>query len=249
LDSHQIKLELTGERTLPGIPHENYWFQRHVAAYKFACTHARGKRVVDLGCGEGYGSAMLAEIATEVVGIDIASDVIEHAKNRYRRKNLEFLLMDINDLSSLERSFDLAISFQVVEHLSDVNHHFSTVRNILRKSGVALFTTPNRLTISKGSDKPINPFHIREYTPDELHEKLKEYFQEVDIKGLFHSGILRVNEIIGLVDFVKVYEMSKINPRYLAWRVLSPLVRSSFFKFMDNGLDNCLDILAICRKS
>ncbi|MET0824198.1 MAG: class I SAM-dependent methyltransferase, partial [Solirubrobacterales bacterium] len=83
-------LALTGERTLPDVPDENYWFRRHLAVYEWIAERVRGATVADLACGEGYGSDVLAERAAEVVGVDANPEAHEHARLRYRRPNLRF---------------------------------------------------------------------------------------------------------------------------------------------------------------
>jgi SAM-dependent methyltransferase len=242
-------LQLTGERTLPGIPIEKYWFARHLAAYEFAATLSSGKRVIDIGCGEGYGPSLLSRTAAEVLGIDIAPEVIEHARKTYRQPNLSFEVMNVNRLEVPVGSFDVAISFQVVEHLVDEGGYFSEIARVLAPDGLALITTPNRLTISPGSRKPINPFHLREYTPDELGELLADYFESVEISGLFHARMLALNDRIKLVDFIKVYEMSRANPRYWAHRVFTPMVSTRDFRLDGSNMERCLDIVAACRHS
>jgi SAM-dependent methyltransferase len=240
-------LELTGERTLPGIPRENYWFRRHLVAYETAATLAEGKKVIDVGCGEGYGPALLARRARKVLGVDIAPEVVEHARRQYGAENLSFRLMDVNRLEVPPQSFDLAVSLQVVEHLPDVSGYFAEIARVLAPDGVALLSTPNRLTISPGSDKPRYPFHLREYTPEEFGDALGGYFQGVEIKGVFHARWLKFNERIPLADFVKVYEMKRYNPRYWTHGLLAPLVSTADFRVGASGIENCLDIVAICR--
>src|SRR5438270_8059497 len=83
-------LSLTGERTLPDVPAENYWFRRHLAVYEWIGARVRGQRVVDLACGEGYGSEVLSRTAASVVGVDANPEAHEHARLRYARQNLSF---------------------------------------------------------------------------------------------------------------------------------------------------------------
>lgn len=242
------ELQLTGERTLPDIPRENYWFQRHLAAYEIAAGLARGRRVLDIGCGEGYGPALMAEVASRVVGVDVAPEVIRHASESYRKPNLSFSVMEAGGLEFRTGSFDVAVSMQVVEHLRDESGYFTEMARVLAPGGLALVTTPNRLTISPGSDVPVNPFHLREYTPGELAERLGGYFENVRITGLFHRGWLAWNDRLRFVDFVKFYNMGRRNPRYWTHRLLAPRVKVSGFMSRDSGLDRCLDIIALCRK-
>src|SRR6188508_2129202 len=83
-------LALTGERTLPDVPEENYWYRRHLAVYEWIAEETRGLRVADLACGEGYGSATLAQKAATVVGVDANPEAFEHARLRYTAPNLRF---------------------------------------------------------------------------------------------------------------------------------------------------------------
>lgn len=241
-------LQLTGERTLPGIPHENYWFQRHLVAYELASRMSGGLRVIDVGCGEGYGPAMLAVRASSVLGVDIAPEVVEHARARYLSPNLSFEAMDVNRLDVRSGSFDMAVSLQVVEHLVDESGYFAEIARVLSGNGTAVLTTPNRLTISPGRDTPINPFHLREYTPDELAGVLSGFFDSVEITGVFHAGWLAANDRVRLVDFIKVYQMGRANPRRWAHRLLTPLVTTGQFRLGTDDLDRCLDIVAVCRR-
>ncbi len=242
-------LILTGERTLPGIPREHYWFARHLVAYEFALPLAAGGSVIDIGCGEGYGPALLAGEARSVLGVDIAPEVVSHARRTYPLANLTFEAMDVNHLEVPDGSFDLAVSFQVVEHLVDVSGYFSEMVRVLADGGTAVVTTPNRLTISPGSDKPINPFHLREYTPDEYEEALSHHFSEVRVLGLFHAGWLALNDRLRLVDFIKFYEMGRANPRYWTHRLFTPRVRTRDFRLDSRRMGSCLDIVALCRNS
>lgn len=202
--------------------------------------------MIDIGCGEGYGAAVLARAGAQVVGVDIAPEVVGHARRTYRSEGLSFEVMDVNHMEVPAGSFDMAVSFQVVEHLADESGYFSELARVLKPGGIALLTTPNRLTISPGSDTPINPFHLREYIPAEFRDTLTPYFDDVEIRGMFHAGWLRLNERARLVDFIGVYEMSRANPRLWAHRVLTPLVRTREFAFRTVDIDNCLDILALC---
>jgi SAM-dependent methyltransferase len=240
------ELELTGERTLPGIPEENYWFTRHVVTYRFCMEQSRGLSVVDVGCGEGYGSSMLAETAGEVLAIDIDPPVISHANARYRKANLTFEEMDVKHIDRPDDSFDMAVSLQVIEHIYDQSEYLSEVSRLLRSDGKAVISTPNRFTISPGSDRPVNPFHFREYAPGELKRLLGRYFEQVDIMGVFHSGWLGLVRRLQVIDFVNIYTMSRLDPRYWSHRLLTPRITEAQFRIGTEDLDRCLDIIAVC---
>ncbi|MBN2168226.1 MAG: class I SAM-dependent methyltransferase [Actinobacteria bacterium] len=242
-------LELTGERTLPGHAEENYWFIRHVAAYRYAASICDGLSVADIGCGEGYGTAMIAESAKAVIGIDAAPEVMEHARTGYVRDNLSFKVMDAGALDLPSNSFDMVMSLQVIEHLATADGFIEEIMRVLLPDGTAIISTPNRFKISPGSDTPVNPFHLREFTPDELRELLLGHFPTVKIFGLFHTGWLRSNDFLKFVDFIKYYKMGKLNPRYWTHHFLTPLIRERNFRIGEGNVDRCQDIIAICEKS
>ncbi len=233
---------------MPGIPGENYWFTRHLVAYRMAGELAEGKRVIDVGCGEGYGPALLAVSAVDVLGVDITPEVIRHARACYGAPNLSFEVMDVNSLDVPDGSLDLAVSLQVIEHLTDESGYIEEIARVLRPDGTALITTPNRLTISPGSDAPINPFHLREYAPEEFRSELARHFGRVKVSGIFHAGWMKLNERVRAVDFIKFYRMSKLNPRFWTHRLLTPLISTSWFRVGTADLDRCLDILALCTE-
>jgi 2-polyprenyl-3-methyl-5-hydroxy-6-metoxy-1,4-benzoquinol methylase len=154
--------DFTGER-LPGVDEEfAVDMARHVAAYRWAVEQAAGKTVLDVGCGEGYGTAMLAEVAAEAVGIDRAEAVVA-ASARYRKANLAYRSTDFAALDTIEDKFDLVVSFQVIEHVPDPTAFLEGLRHCMAPGGRLLVTTPNRLmSVSE------NPYHLREWIASEL---------------------------------------------------------------------------------
>ena len=154
--------EFTGER-LPGTDDEfAVDMARHVAAYRWAMEQAAEKTVLDVGCGEGYGTAMLAEVAKEAVGLDRA-EAVAAASARYRTPNLAYRSTDLGRLTTIEERFDLVVSFQVIEHVPDPVVFLEGLRHCVAPGGRLLVTTPNRLmSVSE------NPYHLREWTAPEL---------------------------------------------------------------------------------
>jgi len=152
-------VSFTGER----LPGESDDFavdrERHLAAYRFARTHAAGRRVLDAGCGEGYGAALLAEVAAGVVAVD-RPEAVQVAAARHRMPGLAFRAFDLARLEALGERFDLAVSFQVIEHLPDPAGFLAA---LVACSDAQVVTTPNRLmSVSE------NPYHLREWTAPEL---------------------------------------------------------------------------------
>jgi ubiquinone/menaquinone biosynthesis C-methylase UbiE len=151
----------------------------HVQRYVWAGQHIRGLKILDAGCGHGYGSEYLADgLAKEVVGIDSDSKAIQFARRTYHAYNLSFHLMDANNLRFDDESFDAAISFEVIEHLHDVDTYLRELRRVLKSGGVLLLSTPNRRFHERFSKdgKPLSRFHVHEFYPEELLHELQRYF-------------------------------------------------------------------------
>jgi SAM-dependent methyltransferase len=179
-------LPLTGERTVPGVPEENYWFRRHEAAYRFALPLVSGARVLEVGCGEGYGTDLLATAARRVVGVDYDAVTVAHARRAYPRAS--FARGNLAALPVGTSTVDLLATLQVIEHVWNHPEFVGECRRVLRPDGRLLVTTPNRLTFSPGLDEPVNPFHTREFTAAELTALLTGCgFDVVRVYGL-HAG-------------------------------------------------------------
>jgi SAM-dependent methyltransferase len=185
----QTPLTLTGERTLPGIAVENYWFRRHEVAYAALVPFCTSAVVLEAGCGEGYGSDLLAGTARIVLGVDYDADAVRHVGRTYPR--VKVLRGNLAQLPLGTGSVDVVACLQVIEHLWDQPAFLAEVHRVLRPAGSLLLTTPNRLTFSPGNG-PVNPFHTRELSPDELSELLDEAGFDVSrLLGLRHGRRLR----------------------------------------------------------
>lgn len=243
---HYPPLILTGERTLPGIKEENYWFQRHLAAYKFLLPYAEGKRVLDLGSGEGYGTDLLASVAREAVGVDLAPEAVYHARRTYRRPNLRFLYRDIYELELEDASFDLVCSLQVLEHLHHPDRFMEEARRVLRPGGLCVITTPNRLIISPGRDTPVNPFHIVEYDHREFMDFMQRYYPRVEIRGIFHARLLRLHDRISRRNFSQFcLDLSPRMERFFYRPLFIPLLRTKDFRIRNHHLEEALDFIGL----
>ncbi|HEY0487717.1 MAG TPA: class I SAM-dependent methyltransferase [Mycobacteriales bacterium] len=183
-----MELTLTGERTLPGIPVENYWFRRHEAAYLALRPHVTGAVVLEAGAGEGYGADLLAGAARRVVALDYDSGAAAHCAAAYPR--VDVLRGNLATLPLADAAVDVVANLQVIEHLWDQPQFAGECARVLRPGGVLLMTTPNRLTFSPGG-VTLNPFHTRELDAAELTELLTPHFTVAELLGLRHGERLR----------------------------------------------------------
>jgi SAM-dependent methyltransferase len=166
-------LSWTGERFVPHISGETAL--EHFHRYALAQILAPGKRVLDVACGEGYGSGLLAEKAASVVGIDIDANVVTHAHNKYSRDNLVFRQGECDALPLADGSIDLAVSFETLEHHDKHDAMLRELRRILAPDGVLLISTPDKYYYSDERHY-INPFHAKELYADEFRRLIQRYF-------------------------------------------------------------------------
>lgn len=183
-------LPLTGERTVPGIAQENYWFRRHEAVYLQLAPRCAGAVVLEAGCGEGYGADLLAGVAARVLALDYDQPTAAHVARRYPR--VDVARTNLVALPVAAGSCDAVVSLQVIEHLWEQERFLRECRRVLCPGGALLISTPNRFTFSPGRDTPLNPFHTRELAGAELAGLIGEAgFGGVEVLGLHHGPRLR----------------------------------------------------------
>jgi SAM-dependent methyltransferase len=183
-------LMLTGERTVPGLAEENYWFRRHEVVYQGLAQRCAGREVLEAGCGEGYGADLLAGLARRVIAVDYDHAAVAHVRARYPR--VEVVHANLTKLPLADSSVDAVVSFQVIEHLWDQPQFLRECARVLRPAGALMVSTPNRIKFSPGRDTPINPFHTRELNAGELTQLLVDNgFSAVTMSGVFHGPRLQ----------------------------------------------------------
>ncbi len=237
-------LALTGERTLPDVPAENYWFRRHLAVYEWIAARVGGLRVADLACGEGYGSDVLARDAAEVVGVDANPEAHAHATLRYRRPNLRF---ERDLVESYAGPCDAIVFLQTIEHIEDPGALLDGFARVAERSYVS---TPNRLTLAPaGAEKSDNPWHLREYTVAEYRALLEPRFASVELFGVFHARKLRLHELAIGAGWDRVHAALRITKPFYDRFV--PAISAADFAVRpaaECDLDRALDFLAVCRR-
>jgi 2-polyprenyl-3-methyl-5-hydroxy-6-metoxy-1,4-benzoquinol methylase len=239
-------LELTGERTLPDVPEENYWFRRHLFVYEWIAARVAGLDVIDMACGEGYGADVLARAARTVVGVDANPEAHEHSRLRYVRSNLSFA----RDLVETYEGEADAISFlQTIEHVEapgDVLEHF---KSLLRPGGTAYISTPNVRTLApKGAERSGNPWHVHEYRAEEFAGMLAAHFDRVELYGLYHARKLRIHDWALKLGWDRVHPRVGLTGWFYGW--FTPAISARDFRLRAGApaaLQGALDFVAVCR--
>ena len=167
----------------------------HTCAYVTASRVAKNKKVLDLGCNTGYGTRILFDSAKQIVGVDVSENAVSSAKNEYGHLGITFKQIDGKRLPFDDDTFDVIVSFQVIEHIVDHSKYIGEIQRVLAPNGVVLFTTPNVLLRLDPGMKPWNEFHVREFSFSELKALLDAYFPKVGICGLFANEPLYSIEV------------------------------------------------------
>jgi SAM-dependent methyltransferase len=154
----------------------------HRRAYEEVASRSHGKRVLDLGCNNGWGTDFLSSVAASVTGIDVSAAAVADARRRF--PNGDFHLFDGLSLPFETGAFDLVASLQVIEHVPDTGPYLREIMRVLTPGGTAIFTTPNAAIRLDPGMKPWNRFHVREYLAAELHDDLAREFSRVTVRGL-----------------------------------------------------------------
>ena len=174
---------ITGERTVPGIWHENYWFRRHEVVYLRLVPLVTGKDVLEAGCGEGYGAHLLAADAKSLHALDYDDYATGHVHAAYPQ--VPVLRANLVQLPYADESFDVVVSLQTIEHLWNQEAFAAECLRVLRPGGTMVISTPNTLTFPPG-----NMYHPKELTPDELRTLLEPQAIITVYEGLGHGPAL-----------------------------------------------------------
>ena len=184
------QMEFTGERFTPGI-HGNIELE-HLHRYLQAADLATDRVVLDIASGEGYGSAMLADRACKVIGVDISIEAVKYARSRYKKKNLEYMVGSCSDIPIPNESVDMVVSFETIEHHDQHEQMMQEIKRVLRPTGILLISSPDKYHYSVEPNYS-NPFHVKELYEHELKKLLERYFKNAVYFGqrvIYGSGIL-----------------------------------------------------------
>lgn len=196
---------------------------QHLAKYDFALKFCRGKNILEIGCGSGYGSEYLAENGVKkITAFDIDSQAINYAIKNSTHDNVVFRQGDAQTLV-LKEKFDVVVSFEVIEHLKDAEKLLELTKKVLKKKGVFILSTPNRKFSPYDGDKPSNPYHVREFYPQELRKILATYFKEIELYGV-------------ILDNKELIKKEKNMHKSLKWKFANYLTDKRIIRTMMNFL-------------
>jgi SAM-dependent methyltransferase len=249
-------VQITGERVVTHEGGFNATWQRHVAAYVLIEPFLGPGRVLDLGCGVGHSFHRLAP--RETVGVDIDAGALEGQERETVRADMRALPFD-------DRSFASVVSVQSVEHVPDPERVVLEVARVVELSGVAVFVTPNRLTLGR-PDEIIDPYHYIEFDPAELGRLCERAFGQVEVRGLFGSERyleLFSEERVTMNKLLRLdpLRLRRLVPRRARQRLYDRMLRryrppedsrseaitTDDFELRSHGLDECMDVVAVCR--
>ncbi len=247
-------LTITGERTVPGVASENYWFRRHEAGYAAvpSWVPTEPRIAYDAGCGEGYAAGLLRSAwpAVRVVGVDYDAVTTSHAARTHGGEQTAYLRGALTALPLVTGSADVTVSLQVLEHIWTPGDFVRELARVTRPGGVVVLSTPNRVTFSPGlgrREEPSNLYHCREYDADELSSELRGWLPdaEVTVLGLGHGRrLLRWEATHGSV----VTAQQDRSPE--DWRddlrdIVGSVTVDDFA--LGDPDDDCLDLFAVVR--
>jgi len=232
-------MKYTGERCVLGQTWDLVE-KEHLARYEFALQYLGDKKVLDLGCGSGYGVDLIASKASEVIGVDISDEAISYSRQHYKKENIKFFVGDAANLHFFrDEEFDAVVSFEVIEHITTYLKFLKEIRRVLKNDGILIISTPNKKYHSPGSEKPRNIFHVIEFELDGFKKLLTEYFGDVVIYGQYYPS--RIKELV-----------KKLLPKR-AWVALRTRAAGAYYakkssSFSDSKVESHSYFIAVCKK-
>lgn len=242
----------SGERISPGDA-PNFLLKSHMVRYKYVQPYIQGKDVLEIGCGTCYGMGTILSGYNKIIGMDISLDALKYGNKTYKKKHLKLLQANCEALPFPNGSFDLVVSFEVIEHLADPKAYLGEISRILKKDGHLILSTPNKRY------SEFNPYHLKEYYLPELKVVLETMFDEVTILGqsckIKSREIYKTRSYRTLARVKAIFRIGSILPLWLKKWIEKVLTGGSSeeasetdFVISDQDLELASNFFAICRK-
>ena len=228
------------DETAPGI------LALHLKRYEFARPHCVDAEVLDAGCGVGYGSAYLAEVASRVVGVDVSEEAIAYARKRYRRPNLEFVVGNLLAPEFGDASFDAVCSFETIEHVENVERYLGHIARVLRPDGIFVVSTPR---VDATTQAPENPFHRVELSQGDFKAALQSCFEEVELYGQRRLQTTR-HQLLQRLDILGLRRRLPFLRRASRLVGTAPMadVTLDGITIDRDGIERATELVAVCRR-
>ena len=260
--------KISAERTDFENPHVSPFFFQEQKVYSFAKTYCKGKTVLEIGSGDGYGANRLAKVANKVTAIDKDKATINLSKNRFKKSNLKFLSVDVESYMPKEK-VDVVVSFQVLEHIipENIRLYFEAICHSLKNRGICIISTPNSITSSYNE----NPYHYKEFTPSELQSLLSLYFKNLKIYAVVGDRDEEKFEAARRKSVLAFLSKDKFGLRHYIPRILRQIlfdiasfnarihldknidatrkIREQNYKITDSNIKLGRDLVAVCSNS
>lgn len=213
-------LPWTGERYVPEVGGQVGL--EHLHRYAFARQFVNGGDVLDIACGEGYGTALLAHKAKSVVGVDISEEVIRHANQRYAGDGLSFVQGSCSQIPLPEASVDVVVSFETIEHHHEHQAMMREITRVLRPSGLLIISCPEKHEYSDVTGTQ-NPFHVKELYSHEFEGLIARFFKNYTVLGqrIAYGSAIFANDALSRISSFDIQQPRQVEssgiarPQYL----------------------------------
>jgi len=239
-------LQDTGERMIPPQEDElSVVFEHHKFTYDVTSKHIVNKDVLDVGCGTGYGVSILANHARTVTGIDYHLPALKYCKNIYSASNIVYSGMEVLSLAFKDDSFDIATSFQVIEHISDVHKFLRELKRVVKPGGLIFISTPN--VADKAKNGSNNRFHVNEMNYFDLNELLSTEFNSFEIEGQNYSSRGLVKTMVRKLPLYSWGTILRRNSKLKKYA--SKMLGLTSYASSTDGAEKSMDLYAICKNN
>jgi len=233
-------------------------FNMALARYDFAKSYAKDKIVLDIGCGDGYGTAHLSSVAKHAIGVDISNEAIERAKSKYQKHNLVYEVMDCCSLAYPSEKFDLVCSFEVIEHVEDCDQYLLEMRRVLKKNAISVISTPNK----DASAYSYSEHHVLHFNATELQALLSRYFESVTLFNQEYNSqavklemstvnrmFVRIKRRLGIRKYLIPYRYREIVEKILTGSSSESTSMEDFpIREVGDTLTNAYGLIGFCHK-